>query len=238
MVLGKRKGRLASSATRKRIRRSRPQTPMARIKSNTAMVRPGLGFPNTRKVTLKYCDTARVNVGGYNEFLFSCNNCHDPNYTGTGHQPLGWDQWKTFYERYTVEASRIRVHALREASSNTEVAVVGIVLADTATAVSSDWRYLCEQPNACWKALAPDWDNAHSCQTLFAKFDAKKFFNLKDVKDNELRIGGATSGAPSDEVWFRLYAQGADTTADLTCTFVVEIEYDVIFSDPVELAPS
>lgn len=33
---------------------------------------------------------------------FRSNSCHDPDWSGGGHQPRGWDQIKTFYKYYRV----------------------------------------------------------------------------------------------------------------------------------------
>lgn len=37
------------------------------------------------------------------EQQFNLNSCFDPDRTGIGHQPLGFDQWSAFYNRYRVD---------------------------------------------------------------------------------------------------------------------------------------
>jgi len=52
-------------------------------------------------VTLKYYE-AFNNAAGAIDQRFRLNSIFDPNLTGTGHQPLGYDQYSTFYGRYRV----------------------------------------------------------------------------------------------------------------------------------------
>lgn len=53
---------------------------------------------------LKYQEDLSVTVSANspNDFVFNLNSIHDPNYTGTGHQPYGHDTLATLYNRYRV----------------------------------------------------------------------------------------------------------------------------------------
>lgn len=85
-----------------------------------AMANP---VPNTRKFSLTYSE--RVNpstiTGGLsgNGVNISLNDIHDPNKTGTGHQPYGHDQWAAFYTRYKVTWAEIKLEW-----GNTDVAAL------------------------------------------------------------------------------------------------------------------
>jgi len=75
-----------------------------------AMANP---VPNTRKFSLTYSEqvsgtsvTGGITGGGTN---ISLNDIHDPNKTGTGHQPYGHDQWAAFYNRYKVTWVEIKL---------------------------------------------------------------------------------------------------------------------------------
>ncbi len=48
---------------------------------------------------------------GLNTYLFNSNNMYDPDYTGTGHQPRGWDQANTYYKYYRVKSVTLDVSA-------------------------------------------------------------------------------------------------------------------------------
>lgn len=44
------------------------------------------------------------------EYLFNLNSLFDPDRTATGHQPLGFDQLKTLYNRYRVYRVNYNIH--------------------------------------------------------------------------------------------------------------------------------
>lgn len=51
---------------------------------------------------LKYSDTLTLNLGNSYQYVFNLNSLFDPNRTGTGHQPYGFDQLSAIYNRYRV----------------------------------------------------------------------------------------------------------------------------------------
>jgi len=74
----------------------------------TIGVQKGLSpFPQRYKVKLCYAlnvvATAPANTGLFGDTQFLLNSCHDPDLTGTGHQPRWWDQVKAYYAQYRVD---------------------------------------------------------------------------------------------------------------------------------------
>lgn len=51
---------------------------------------------------LKYSDTLTLSLANSYQYVFNLNSLWDPNRTGTGHQPYGFDQLATIYNRYRV----------------------------------------------------------------------------------------------------------------------------------------
>ena len=45
-------------------------------------------------------------------YRFRANGLYDPDRTGTGHQPFGYDEWSPIYDHFTVVGSRITVYPL------------------------------------------------------------------------------------------------------------------------------
>jgi len=39
-------------------------------------------------------------------YAFRASSCFDPDFTGAGHQPRGFDQWKLLYNMYIVNVSK------------------------------------------------------------------------------------------------------------------------------------
>ena len=64
-------------------------------------------YNNNYTVRLTYADTFNLtlsNAGGGVPWAFRTNSIYDPDYTGTGHQPLMRDLWASQYDYYTVLA--------------------------------------------------------------------------------------------------------------------------------------
>jgi len=79
-----------------------------------AFVHPGAssllnGLPTRKKINLRYCDEILVTgAGTVGVHTFRLNSMFDPDYTATGHQPMGRDQWAAFYGRYVVANAVIK----------------------------------------------------------------------------------------------------------------------------------
>jgi hypothetical protein len=62
---------------------------------------------------LSYSETIALasGVGGIfgTEFIFALNDLYDPNYSGGGHQPYGFDQITPIWKRYLVSAVEVEV---------------------------------------------------------------------------------------------------------------------------------
>jgi hypothetical protein len=74
---------------------------------------PVHGFANETFSTLRYCEQVTFNPGATtaSSNTFSATGLYDPNITGTGHQPYGFDELCTTggpYNRYSVLRTRLR----------------------------------------------------------------------------------------------------------------------------------
>jgi len=67
---------------------------------------------NKQDCVLRYHETFSVNpaLGGVPaSYVFRANSCFDPNFTGTGHQPRGFDQIMAMYQYLAVRECQIEV---------------------------------------------------------------------------------------------------------------------------------
>lgn len=66
--------------------------------------------PAVMEVVLHWSRLTTISVTGgiYASYIFAGNSPYDPDVSGAGSQPLGFDQWSNFYTRYRVLASSIR----------------------------------------------------------------------------------------------------------------------------------
>lgn len=80
-------------------------------------------FPQYRYVNHKYVDTVTLTSPGTpgdpGFYQFRVNSLHDPDYSGTGHQPLYYDEMSARYAYYTVVSASIECTFATEAASPT-----------------------------------------------------------------------------------------------------------------------
>jgi hypothetical protein len=89
---------------------------MAKLRSFNNYESPRIGFLDPHKyITLKYCDVYNftLTTGTATNQVMNLNSLFDPDRTGTGHQPYGYDQLATLYNRYRVYVTewKITFHA-------------------------------------------------------------------------------------------------------------------------------
>lgn len=188
-------------------------------------------------VPLRYCDIFTVGPSGGAgltiDRLFRANSCFDPDYTGVGHQPSGFDQWAAFYDHYVVLGSKITVTVSSQASvAGADQAMVVIYLDDdTAGGLGFDQIMENSRYRAKAVSLATGGKNTVVVKNYFS---AKQFFGITNVSDNVDRIGAVTTANPVDDAYFRLSLMPASGSTSTLQTFnvAVQIDFKVWFSEP------
>lgn len=94
---------------------------------NTLVFEPWMPiFPASITKRLRYSTTCAIGATSgaiTTTQVFRANDLFDPDYTGSGHQPMGFDQMMVWYNHFTVRKARIRVVAKNNASGSPTVCV-------------------------------------------------------------------------------------------------------------------
>jgi len=189
-------------------------------------------------VNLKYAESFQLTstYGATAAHDFRTNSAFDPNQSGVGHQPLGFDQWSGFYNHYIVLRSAMQV-TFTSAAANTTGIIVGVYISDDTT-VTGDPYTLIEQGLTHYKVVNASNMNSKPT-TLSLKYDTRSYYNITNVNDNIGRLGAGVNANPSETANFHVFQAGLDpTVATATVGVLVEIVYTVQFSEPKELASS
>lgn len=194
--------------------------------------------PKTKLAKLKYTQLVTLNPGpgAIANHLFCCNGAYDPDVTGTGHQPLGFDQYMVWYDHYTVIGAKITVTGVNEDTVNEMI--VGLHKNDDTATLPTTTSHACELPSVHYKVVRPRGAGSGDGFKLVGKWGIKadSDFVGHNVGSNELR--GTASSNPSERKYFNIFA-GPIGSADLPSTNVwVHIEYLVVFSEPKEFGQS
>jgi hypothetical protein len=176
------------------------------------------GFPPTLLTRLRYCDTVSMasTSGSIAKYLFRVNDIFDPDYTGSGHQPLYRDTFAAIYDFYTVKSARV---TLTITNGGNIPAPCGVLLDDDTT-VSTSASVLMEQ-NTGKHHLLPAQSGSISSHTFHLDFDAKKFYGW----DVMTAYGSKTlvANTPSIPAYFVSWAQPADLASTVTYYITIEI---------------
>uniref|UniRef100_UPI004047C05F hypothetical protein n=1 Tax=Shewanella sp. TaxID=50422 RepID=UPI004047C05F len=192
--------------------------------------------PAIRKVSLRYVAEILLNAGsGANDhWIFRANGLFDPDITGTGHQPKGFDQLMTLYGKYTVVASRCKIAPYYTTAGEPSYILVHL-MNGTSDATIDTIEEAMEQQNRSKIIFSGNQiDEKHSEATLGVDFKQYLGLNPEDAD----QLSGGESGNPTKGVYFVVNQVPVNGNDPAARTVLVQIEYDVVFTYPIEVASS
>lgn len=166
--------------------------------------------------------------------LFACNGLYDVNITGTGHQPLGFDQFMSIYNHYEVLGSKCVVDFnVKGTSTATAAVVVGVHVNDDNIIHSNNLNQMIENGKVRYKTLSLEKNTAR----LVCKWSQKKTFGTTARGNNEMR--GTGSSNPSEMSKFAIFTQAMDhLSIGDTVACMVRLTFFVKFSERGDLSQS
>jgi len=192
-------------------------------------------FGKFKTVKHHYTESILLNpsAGTPADHVFSANGMYDPNITGTGHQPYGYDQLAAIYNESCVITSKCTVTCWNNQSGLPFW--IAICLRDDPTSISSDVSTVRESPGIVSKLLGPSASGA-SVGSVTMSFDVKKFFDVKDPSDCEELRGGSAN--PAEQGYYHVLMIPQNGVDDLgQNVLTVDIEYTAQWSGP-KILPS
>ena len=179
---------------------------------------------------LKYAETVNVSIplSGLGSYLYSCNGMYDPNITGTGHQPMYFDQFMAMYDHYTVLKSTMKATVV---ANSTGACIFSLGQDDDTTISAANSYTIWERPGYQTKVVNAPVEPSNT--SLWSKWDAVKVFGGDPQSDPAMQ-GSATSN-PTEQTYYVLYF---DTLPSTTVTVLVEIWYDVVWDEFVSVVSS
>lgn len=206
-------------------------------KSRSMMTKsPAYPIGKTFKFKTRYVDLSNIinpGIATPATHVFSLNGLYDPDITGVGHQPIGFDQLMPLYDHYCVIAARARVSFTNRDIA--QQAYVFVQLKDTAT-TSTDTDNILENGMTKYKLLGVE-QSGNATGTLTIGLNTSKFFGKKVLQDDTFQ--GSISANPSDQVYLHCTAAAVDPAADIgSLALGIEIEYIAILTEPKQLLAS
>jgi len=194
---------------------------------------PSVGLPSQRRVTLRYAEIIRVTstAGAVGKYLFSANGLYDPNITGAGHQPYGFDQWMTLYKTATVMKSRIDVEVGSVSAAVAMIAGVVVAESDPTVITGSATPVGLIESDRGTSALVVSTTPARHLQSTF---DLNVFWPDHDPND----VYNTGSSNPTRTYQYCIFQVPSDFTSTVILDYVVSITYDVVLEQPLTIATS
>jgi len=192
----------------------------------------------TRVVYSEVALTLSSTAGSCNSYFFSCNGLFDPNTTGTGHQPMGFDQLMLSFEQYTVVASKVTFQCLNASAANIFQNVGAYLSPDTASIVVPS--RLIENGNITWKTLMPI-GLIGAAQSVSLNCNIPTYFGRpKNPRAllADTNLFGTVAANPLEQVYYGLICYDPTLVNATSVDFTVIIEYEVIFWEPRKLIQS
>lgn len=160
-------------------------------------------------------------------YVFSANGMYDPDITGTGHQPRGFDQLMLFYDHYVVTGAKIKVRFYN--SSTTIAAEAFVTVRDNETTSNNYLDYL-ESSTTRSVQLSAETGGSPN-KTVELDVDIGRFLGRRDpMSDSQLK--GSTAANPTEGCFFHIGAFSPDLFTSSNVLIVVTIEYRCSLIEP------
>lgn len=195
-------------------------------------------YGKSTRATLKYSAIISIDaalVGLFANHTFSVNGMYDPDITGAGHQPQGFDQYMVGYEHYTVTSAKIRCEFITSATTGaTNVAICALARSPEPTGITAQVDVL-ENPNTQTK-MKHFGDNADNV-VLTDTVNVAQYLGRGRVTA-DLALAGTSAANPSEQVYWQV-GMASPYGGDPALTYVkVDILFNAIFTEPVGLTNS
>ena len=191
-------------------------------------------FPVRKRCMLRYADYFALTstAGAVASYVFSCNGLYDPNITGTGHQPAGFDQMMLSYEHYVVTRARIGCTFLN--TSTTTAPTVSVSLEASATPRTIIGEIIEDGMIKTVRLYGAAVAGSMATLNLFC--DLAKFGGVTNLLDNP-EYRGTVAANPAEQSYFPIqcFANNGDTSV---VQVEVVLEFEAWFVEPRNLSQS
>lgn len=249
-IMPKNKQNRSRRRTRRRKRntntsRNSPSTPHMQAPKQTALMRTPLFPASVRKRGQLYYESALgltlPTSGNVVTYFFSANGMFDPNITGTGHQPIGFDQMMLMYEQATVVRSSIQVTFNVGPGLTGEF---GVALFPDASALTNPSQ-LVENGLVNYVPLtsgSSTFQNQRIRSVVRLDCDICKYFGRRGIRSllNDDNLYTTAAANPVEQAYYGVVAWqiSPDGSTTTSLGFDVLISYDVIYWEPRKLTES
>lgn len=206
---------------------------------NNAKLNRALGMPLNLKAKLRYVRTFDVNAAAPTSHQFFLNRLDQPDPVVGFHQPMQYDQYAAWYNRYLVTGTELTCLLTTTNAQDTPM-VCTYAVRDNATIIPLTIAEALEQGNRSVMQIGYAGGGSAS-KTMTRKAMVAKYHGVKSVSTRDTDYTGATNpgAAPFRELYGTLQVFRADDTIlniSYSVTFI--LDFDCQFYNQREVAQS
>jgi hypothetical protein len=223
----------------RRAPKSASQTQVSYLRSGSVddyyrlSIKPGaFPLPRSLRTTLPYYEQVNL-VSNSTPFIyvFRMNGPYDPNQTGSGAQPVGWDNMLTFYNQAFCVGSRIEV---RVVNNGTVPLQFGIAPTNAANSLGSFDAMEYYSRDAVFGECDGTGRGGRSVCRRFNQMEVLRFY----AQPYDADFVSAGQALPGRNAFWTVAFQSADQTTLVNANVQFRVYYDVIFTSPIPVALS
>lgn len=161
----------------------------------------GFVFPPLYDVDMAYSAQVPLSIttGAFNYYMFRANALYDPDYTGTGGQPLGFSQLSTIYDHYTVCSSSLEFTLSSSIAPNLTGCFNIAAYVDDDASVSTTMQQALQRPRVKALQMVTQTQGVTPVTKLYWSA-ATTYGNAKPWTDPEMQ-GTATSNPTEQSIY-------------------------------------
>jgi len=193
-----------------------------------------VGFPERVTARLTYSGFGRVNPGVVTsaDQIWRLNSPFDPDFTGAGHQPRGWDTLAGLYDKYRVKKCRAIVHVRQRAAHGVQAVLVPTNQSVSLDAAAFPAEIQRSTASIITGSSQPEamLDITYQCHDVLGQSVAQ--YNASED------TSALTTTNPTEGVFLHTVFVQVDGVTALDIEYAVQLFYDVEFFDRRYEGPS
>lgn len=200
-----------------------------------------LGLPAEKWARMRYVQEITIDPGiaSIAAHYFRANSLFDPDFTGTGHQPLNFDQLIAGYQHYTVHGSKLTATVMQLGTTTLLPAVFGIFSDANSTLSFTQPSQVIEanERQSQWRQTGGVQSGPFGEPKVHLGYSARRFFGIqgKTLPHNQRAL---FNGNPDEEAFFCVWAGNVSGNNPGQLVIMVEIEYLALLTERSFVAQS
>lgn len=193
-------------------------------------------IPERRMVSLPYVETVTIDPpAGLTPqgYKFVCNGVFDPNNTGAGHQPMGFDQLTPLYNNFVVVGATIRATFTPSATTTSaSTYLVGIFKDKKNTGLPVSYEEIMEMGRGPTRTASYSSIGGDRVVSLRTGYSAKRDVPCTNPLDEPNQFNSSAANATIQPKWI-VWAACLDNATDMgPLNVLINITYRVVCIKP------